>query len=318
MAEILAPRPGLEPWALAAAAGGALAPDLDFVARRFGHIGLLRVHHTFTHSFLGAGALAALWAGALSLVSGWFWPMLMLYAVLGALTHVGLDLILHNNGLTLWWPFAARMVRGGLFLGLNPRTSSARCGERKFAVCAVCQARSVIFNRVFFVLAATAAVGLAVWPARRYLAAAGGAAVCALALYYALLKRRARALSADALGEGAEVFPASFGGGEWLAVARRDDGFVTGPLNLARGEAGPFTTHTPAPAELTAATAGRPAVKALAANAIVPFAETGPDGRELWWRDLSYDVDPTVPLHVLKIRFDAAGAVEREEFRERW
>jgi len=316
-AEILAPSP-FEPWAAAAAVGAALAPDADFVARRFGHVGLLKFHHTLTHSLVGVAALAAAWAGVLSLVSRLPWLWLAGFAFAGAATHVGLDLILHNNGLMLWWPLSRRMVRGGLVIGLNPQTSSARCGERRLGVCLVCQGHSLLFNRVFFLLLATVAVAAAAWPYRRPVCAVGAAALLAYVGFAAWRKGRARRLAAAALGPDARVFPASFGSGRWLAVAPRDGGFATAAVDLGRRTVAPAAAHAPAPAALAASTAGRDAVAAFRANAIFPFAELGPGGRELWWRDLSYAFTPAVQLHTLKISFDDAGRVAGEEFRERW
>ncbi len=315
-AELLAPA-GLEPWAVTAAAGAALAPDADFIARPFGHTGLLRWHHTLTHSVVGAGLLAAAWAAVVSLVSRAPWHALAPFAGLGALSHLGLDYILHNNGLMLAWPFSRVMPRGGLFIGLNPQTSSARCGERKLTVCLRCQAHSLLFNRVFFLLALTTAAAAAAFPWRRYVFAAGLAAVLVLILSRAVAKVRAAAIARQALGAGVAVFPADFSGRRWLAVARTGKGYRTALVDLKRRDVSPPVDHRPAPAGVVAATSARAAVRAFLANAILPFTELSPDGLELWWRDLSYAFTPAVLLHTLRLKLDA-GVVASEEFRERW
>jgi membrane-bound metal-dependent hydrolase YbcI (DUF457 family) len=315
-AEILAPS-GIEPWAVTAAAGAGLAPDADFIARRFGHTALLRWHHTVTHSVVGTGLLAAAWAAVVSLVSGVPWYTLALFAGLGALTHLGLDYILHNNGLMLAWPFSRAMFRGALFIGLNPQTSSARCGEHKLTVCLKCQAHSLLFNRVFFILAVTAAAAAAAFPWRRYVFAVGLAAVLLLILSRVVAKTRATRLAREALGANVDVFPSDFTGGRWLAAAPEDEGFRTALVDLKRRETSPPADHRPAPAAAVAATASRPAVRTFLANAILPFTETSPDGSELWWRDLSYAFTPSVLLHVLRMKMDG-DAVTSEEFRERW
>jgi membrane-bound metal-dependent hydrolase YbcI (DUF457 family) len=315
-AEILAPA-GIEPWAVTAAAGAGLAPDADFIARRFGHTALLRWHHTLTHSVVGAGLLAAAWAAVVSLVSRVPWYALAPFAGLGALTHLGLDYILHNNGLMLGWPFSRTMFRGGLFIGLNPQTSSARCGERKLTVCLRCQAHSLLFNRVFFLLALTTVLAMAAFPWRRYLFAGGLAAVLVLILSRVVAKARAGRTVRRALGSGVDVFPADFSGKLWLGVGQKGEGYRTVLVDVKSRDAAPAVDHRPAPADLVAATSARPAVRAFLANAILPFTELSPDGLELWWRDLSYAFTPSVLLHILRLKL-SAGAVTSEEFRERW
>ena len=315
-AEILAPS-GIEPWAVTAAAGAGLAPDADFIARRFGHTALLRWHHTLTHSVVGAGLLAAAWAAVVSLVSGVPWYTLAPFAGLGALTHLGLDYILHNNGLMLAWPFSRAMFRGALFIGLNPQTSSARCGEHKLTVCLKCQAHSLLFNRVFFIFALTTVAAAAAFPWRRYIFAFGMATVLLLVLSRVVAKARADRIAREALGSGVDVFPSDFTGKRWLAVARKGEGYRTVLVDLKSRDAAPALEHHPAPADLVEATAARPAVRTFLANAILPFTEMSPDGRELWWRDLSYAFTPSVLLHILRMELDG-DAVTSEEFRERW
>lgn len=318
-AEILAPR-GAEAGVVVAAAGAALAPDLDFIARRLGHIGLLKFHHTFTHSFVGIAALAAVWGALVALVLRVPWHLALAFALLGALTHVGLDLILHNNGLMLWWPFDRRMVRGSWFLGLNPFTSSARCGERKLTVCLLCQAHSVIRNRVTLLLAMTAAAAAAAWPWRRWVCLGGFALTLGYVFYVFILRARAGRLARAALGPKLEVFPASFDGRTWLAVTAAEvpGTYAAATVDINKREVGPPRRHEAAASELKAATAGRPAVAAFLENAIFPFAGAGPNGRSVWWTDLAYDFAPDVTLHTLKIELDEKGEVVNEEFRERW
>jgi len=305
---------------VAAAAGAALAPDLDFLARRLGHIGLLKFHHTFTHSFIGVAALAAAWGALVALLLRIPWPLALAFAYLGALTHIGLDLILHNNGLMLWWPFSRRMVRGGWFLGLNPYTTSARCGERKLTVCLLCQANSVVRNRVTLLLVATVAAAAAVWPWRRGVSLAGFAVTLAYVLYVDFLKARAGRLARAAMGPRLEVFPSSFGGRTWLAVRAGETAgtYAAATVDLRRGDVGQPRGHEPAAPSLADATRARPAVTTFLENAIFPFAGAAPNGRGVWWTDLAYDFAPDVTLHTLKIEFDEKGEVVAEEFRERW
>jgi len=316
-AEIFTPAE-FEPWTVAASVGAALAPDVDFLARRFSHIGLLKFHHTITHSMFSCIFFAALWAGLLTLVSAVPWLMLFLFAVVGATTHILLDIILHNNGVMLFWPFNRRMVRGGWFLGLNPYTSSARCGERRLTVCLICQAHSLIFNRVFFILVSTALVSLVLWPFRRYIFLTGIILLVLYVFYTIRQKRRAAMLAGESVDNIDELFPASFNGLEWLAIARYNRGFRTAKIDLKNMSVGEPSEHRAAPPSLVGSCRNLPSVEAFLDNAIAPFAEESPDGQELWWRDLSYDFSPDVILHVLKIRFNDDEEVVYEEFRERW
>jgi hypothetical protein len=212
------------------------------------------------------------------------------------------------------------MVRGGWFLGLNPFTSSARCGERKLTVCLLCQANSVIRNRVTLLLAATAAAAAAAWPWRRWVSLAGVAATLVYVLYVDVLKARAGRLARAVLGPRLEVFPASFDGRSWLAVTpeRAEGAYAAATVDLRTREVGKPRLHAPAPPALTAATRARPAVAAFLENAIFPFAGLGPRGQSVWWTDLAYDFAPDVTLHTLKIELDEKGEVVAEEFRERW
>ncbi len=314
--EIVTPR-DLEPWALLAATGASVLPDFDYLALRGGHMGLLRFHGTITHSLVGVTAIAIAWGGVVAVALGASWPMLAAFAWLGGLSHVVLDILIHQNGLTLFWPFSSRRLRASLLVGLNP-LASPRCGEQKLRVCAGCQARTVAASPVFFLVAATAvAAGLA-WPERRAVALTGAAALMVFLLGQFVLKAHARRLSRRAHGPEARVYPASYSGRRWLTARPDDDGWITALVDVLHGSGGPLRVHRPAPADRIRSTQGRPNVQLLTAISVIPFAEAASEGRELWWRDLSYDHDPEVPLNVLKIEFGDDGHVVAEQFRERW
>lgn len=317
VAELL-PRSVPEGWGLVTAAGASLAPDIDFVARRWGHTGLLRWHHTVTHSFVGTAALGALWAAVVAWATRTPWLALTPYAAIGVLTHVGLDYLLHNNGIMLGWPFTTAMPKGALFLGLNPQTSSARCGERKFTVCLLCQAHSLAFNRVFFLLGGTALGAAIFFPYRRYICAAGLLLLTAEIIRRAVSKGAARRLAAAALGGRPYIFPADFQGRKWLAAAPVAGGYQVARVDVREREVEAPRRLETAPDALITATRDRPSVRALLRNAILPAAELAAGGRELWWRDVSYAFSAEVPLHVLRLVLNERGEVEREEFRERW
>jgi hypothetical protein len=316
-AEIFTPAE-FEPWTVAASVGAALAPDVDFLARRFSHISLLKFHHTITHSMFSCIFFAAAWAGLLTVLSSVPWPMLFMFAAAGATTHILLDIIIHNNGVMLFWPFSRSMVRGGWFLGLNPYTSSARCGERRLTVCLICQAHSLIFNRVFFILVSTSLISLFLWPFRRYTFSAGVILLALYVIYIIKQKKRVAILAGESLENVENLFPATFDGGKWLAVARYSGGLRTAIIDLKNMTVSESSEHQAASPSLVQICKALPSVEAFLDKAVVPFAEEAPDGNEMWWRDLSYDFSPDVHLHVLKIHFDDTGDIVSEEFRERW
>ena len=315
-AETLAPR-STEAWALVASAGAAVLPDLDFVTRRLGHLGLLRFHGTVTHSLVGVTVLAGLWGAAVAAVSGIEWTVLAGFALLGSLSHLVLDLTIHQKGLALFWPFSWRPVRSGLFVGLNTRAST-RCGEHRAVVCAMCQARLVGRTPFFLLSVATAVASVVAWPWRREIALAGGIALLAFTALQWAFRLRAHRLAAAALGDGASVHPASYDGTKWLAARSSGDGWVTAMLDVRTGHAAPPTVHRPAPRDRVEQTRGREAVTTVTERSVIPFAEAAPHGDGVWWRDLSYAHDPAIDLFVLKIEFGPQGEVCREEFRERW
>jgi inner membrane protein len=92
---------------MAAGLIGALAPDLDAIARLWDPMATITFHRTVTHSFLG-GAVIALAVAAL--VWGFrrnCFFLLFGFAFLGLLSHIGLDL-LTSFGTAVFWPLSDR------------------------------------------------------------------------------------------------------------------------------------------------------------------------------------------------------------------
>jgi inner membrane protein len=92
---------------MAAGLIGALAPDLDVVARLWDPLAAINLHRTATHSFIG-GAIVALG------VAGLVWGLtrqnplrLFGFAYLGLLSHIGSDL-LTAFGTAILWPLSDR------------------------------------------------------------------------------------------------------------------------------------------------------------------------------------------------------------------
>jgi membrane-bound metal-dependent hydrolase YbcI (DUF457 family) len=315
---------------VAAAVGAALLPDSDFIVRYLGPTATIRFHHGPTHSFVGGAVLSMLWAVAIFLIPrlvivGWSPPFFTLaaFSYLGFLSHICVDIILHNNGTQLFWPFSRRWIRFPLVIGINPMTASARCGERSLFVCGLCQLNGLVHNPVFYILLVGNVSMFAFWPLRTL---AGALTVLALIIYVAFrLIRRVGALnlakktfvSADAV----EVFPAGYGSRRWLAVARQGNDYTVVSLDLTRRAAGtPAVFRYDASPEIAAAFEDK-YVKAVLNNYIIayPFVkERGPSATEIWCRDLAYFFTPDVDLHLAKIKVSDSGEVNSVDFQERW
>lgn len=103
-------------WGGAAALGGALAPDLDLVARLWDPVAPLTVHRLLTHSFVGGLAVALMVAGVLRSAGSREVFRLAGLAFLGVLTHIALD-VLTPSGAGILWPFSsARWAVGSLYM----------------------------------------------------------------------------------------------------------------------------------------------------------------------------------------------------------
>jgi membrane-bound metal-dependent hydrolase YbcI (DUF457 family) len=104
---------------VAAAVGGALAPDLDGVAALWDPMAPITVHRTMTHSLIGGLPLAA---GVAAVTKPWghtSFPARAGFAYLGVLSHIGLDL-LNPFGTAVLWPFASRRFGLGWLYVLDP------------------------------------------------------------------------------------------------------------------------------------------------------------------------------------------------------
>lgn len=157
-----------EPAATATAVAAALLPDFDFYARKYEGSRFLKIHHGVTHSLLGLVIQTGITAGA-----SWFFfrfitirffqpasfTLLLLISLLSVLTHILLDWIMHNNGLPLLWPLSARRFCLPLILGVNPKTVSHDCGEKRYFTCFGCQSRGGFLNPVSWILIVPAVLG---------------------------------------------------------------------------------------------------------------------------------------------------------------
>jgi len=86
---------------------GALAPDLDLIARLWDPMAAIAVHRTATHSFLGGAVIALVVAGLVWGIRRDCFFHLFGSAYLGLLSHIGSDL-LTSFGTAIFWPITDR------------------------------------------------------------------------------------------------------------------------------------------------------------------------------------------------------------------
>ena len=84
---------------------GALAPDLDGIARFWDSMAAITVHRTGTHSFLGGVVIALVVAGLVWGFRRQNFARLFCFAYLGLLSHIGLD-FLTSFGTAFLWPIS--------------------------------------------------------------------------------------------------------------------------------------------------------------------------------------------------------------------
>jgi len=98
---------GYKTSVMAAGFIGALAPDLDLIARLWDPMAAVAIHRTATHSFLGGAVIALLVAGLVWGIRRDSFFHLFGSAYLGLLSHIGSDL-LTSFGTAIFWPITDR------------------------------------------------------------------------------------------------------------------------------------------------------------------------------------------------------------------
>lgn len=231
-----------EPAATLTAIAGAILPDVDFYARRYEGSRFLKVHHGATHSGIGIIAQTAIVA-----IPAWLFfnhvpimdfkspSLLPLLAIsfFSVFTHIFLDWVMHNNGLPLLWPFSEKRFCFPLILGVNPRTVSHDCGEKRYLTCFGCQSRGGFFNPISWILTAPAifgffiphyrtAIGIIPW-----LITAGYLGLC----YVFRECARKTAIRVDPNMKNAHAYPARARPNRWQFIYDHDDGAASAILS---------------------------------------------------------------------------------------
>lgn len=90
---------------------GALAPDLDVIARLWDPMAAVTVHRMARHSFLSGGIVALIVAGLVWHFSQADFLCLFGFAYLGLLSHMGLDLLTSFGTAILLWMHESGSVK---------------------------------------------------------------------------------------------------------------------------------------------------------------------------------------------------------------
>ena len=309
-------------------AGAAVVQDIDFLARKAKQrLLFLKLHRGFTHSLVALPLIAACAAGSGVLLFGTPFWRLFLASAAAALTHIALDTIMHSTGLRVFWPSREKLSLH-LVVGLNPLTSSARCGERSLGVCLRCTMHSAVLSPLVLMLWTGFVVSLLLpwWRAV-------SAVILGLALLYLLFCRWARARARRALirrlrgrsppadPRRVEVFPGSFNPCVWIGISPVAEGYEVIRVNAVGGRTQTINQYGPsAMGPVVDATEGTETVSEFLSQAVFPHATLIPAGSEslVVWRDLAFAFSPAVSLFAARVELDQGLAVKAEEFRERW
>jgi len=99
---------------------GALAPDIDIVLQLYGDIPYLTHHRGSSHSIPGVLVTSAVIAFVLWLLFGGSHPgMIFIWTILGAVSHILLD-ILNSYGAKILWPFSQKKYSLNLLVLADP------------------------------------------------------------------------------------------------------------------------------------------------------------------------------------------------------
>jgi inner membrane protein len=290
-------RPG--PAVLAASVGGALAPDLDVLARLWDPMAAITVHRTMTHSLLGGLAVAAVVAELVALKAPRR-PFLALagLAYLGVLSHIGLDL-LTPFGTAALWPLTSRRFGAGWLFIIDPVVIGLVLGGLFVAW----------RSKGHRVAAPRWALGMLVG----YALAAGAFAASATTQWESLLA--ARGIVATRLA----VIPAFPGPWHWIGVAETDRAVYRAGLWLAGGPTPELATFPIEPLDGLAQLEASREVRTFRTFARFPWLTLTSDGdlRRIEYHDLAFADHPFGGPMTLRLTLDPSGAIRTVELGHR-
>ncbi len=281
-------------WPLVvAAAGGAVAPDLDVVARLWDPMAAITVHRTATHSLIGGLPLAVAVAASVKLGgprAGAGLRELASFAYVGVLSHIALDLFT-PFGTAVLWPLDSRRFGLGWLYVIDP------------VVVAVVLAGLLLGSRpgrfrLRWARAALVALGI-------YAVAAGAIRHRAEAQFTRLLAERGMTPAR------AVVVPVLPGPVRWMGVADTDAATYRTRFWIGTPVGASLTVLVKPASDPPPGVESLPEVRAFRAFARVPWRARIVDGvgQVVEYRDLAFEDHPWGGPMALRVSLDAAGTV---------
>jgi len=321
------PEPALTLTAVAAAT----IPDLGFFSRKLPGATFLKVHHGVSHAFTGIFVQALLtgslsyfvFSGAIFSYHDISWIALCFTALLGGLSHIFLDWVMHNNGLPLLWPFTYKHFALPLILGVNPKTVARNCGEKKFRTCFGCQFRGSLRNPAAYIITIGGALGFFFYQIRTTLAILTLVGVLAVLLLSLFSRERARK-AIDRFNPSLNDSPAYPGRARpdrWLFVKSHPDESVD--VILAKGFPPAILKRWHFTPPLLSDFVEKSAARIIhdlqfAIRHLYPEVTVHENVTHINFRDLSYLYSEPMEIGSVKVQIDAQGQVINEEYQEVW
>ncbi len=316
----------LEPTVSLTAMAMATIPDFDYFSRALPGAVFIKTHHGITHSIFGIGALAICTAAFFhfsGMLLGFRAPFLFLAFVgfISGLTHILLDGLMHNNGLPLFWPISPRRYSLPLILGVNPRTVSRHCGDKKLLTCFGCQFRGSLRNPISWIITLGGIVGFI---AVHHRPAVVGITSMLCALYFLFIYRmRNRAIQAvhnfDPEFDNADIYPGRARPDRWLFVKNAPNDAVHAVLVDSTARAILRKWRFPPPLL-------SPFVRnhtqrifddlKYAVKHLYPEARIQDDQTIIHFRDLSFLYAEPLEIGSIHVRLDKDGKIISEIFQE--
>jgi len=277
---------------------GALAPDLDVIARIWDPMAAIAVHRTATHSFIGGAVVAFAAAGLVWGFNRQSFLNLLSAAYLGLLSHIGLDL-LTSFGVAILWPIADWRFSLSHHYLIDPIFSALVLG---FLIA------TFGFNRRRTLLAKIALAGIIL-----YASFAGSQKWVAISRWQVYMESQGiKPIRSVVL----PLFPGPF---RWSGVSETEKGFYEGSFWL-------YGLNSPTPRFLSKSNADPRGVEELKEVQVFLSFARFPWKQEVYdrglriiqYRDLAFSDHPLGGPMVLQIWLDETGTVKRMEFGHRF
>ena len=291
----------------------------------------MRVHHGKSHSLAGMTVQSTLISLGAYLVFRFiplgyttpeFLPLLAA-SVIAGLSHLTLDLVMHNNGIPLFWPLSIKRIAMPLIMAVNPKTVSRNCSARKFSTCLGCQSRAAIRNPVAWIMATGGIMGYIFLDLRSIIAFLTilGSAIYLMICLWMQKKAQTGLLNFDEEMTGAACFPARARPDRWLYVKQ-----------LADGASDVMLTSSNPPSVLKHWRFPSPMISPFIQNSCSrifrdltesvrffhPEINCYDENTNIIFKDLSFLYAEPLEIGSVKVRLDSDGVILSEIYQEVW